>query len=131
MATEFHPAEPERSRFLEMIMSMNDSPAADMLEFVIPATGENVGGAILAHHDMFCYPLFDFLDKQYRGKGLFPSILSGFQATATRDNIRFLIGDVPHHTLRRAYRRIYERLGACVLYTRCYYATRAAAEAEV
>jgi hypothetical protein len=120
LAAQFYPEEPRHTLALALLQGMADNLKADFLEISLCENELMIGGLVLLHYGIFCYPAYAFIEKGHRVTGLLP-VLAFFQEVASREGIQYIIGDIPHYTLRPRLRRVYEKIGARVKYTRCHY----------
>ncbi len=120
LVAQFYPEEPRHTLALALLQGMADNPKVDFLEISLCENEMMIGGLVLLHYSIFCYPAYAFIEKGYRVTGLVP-VLALFQEVALREGIQYIIGDIPNYTLRPRLRRVYEKIGARVRYSRCHY----------
>jgi hypothetical protein len=122
MAQQFYPEEPAASLALQVLSGMSQAENTDFLEFSLRKTDEIVGGMVVLYHQDLCFHVYGFFAAGYRGKGFVYRLPGLFQRTGLRAGTRHIIGETLHISLRPGLRLLYEKLGAQLKYSRCYYA---------
>jgi hypothetical protein len=122
MAGQFYPEQSARRLALQVFSGMAQAANTDFLEFSLRKTDEIVGGMVVLYHRGFCFHVYGFFAAGYRGKGFLYRLPGLFQREALREGTRYIIGETLHISLRPGLRLLYERLGARLRYSRCYYA---------